>query len=224
MVIAIVQARLNSSRFPNKVLADLHGKPMILHVLERAQQIPGVDLVVAAIPRGDSALERVIREAGVFPQLGDEQDVLSRFMAAIQGRTNVDTIMRITGDCPALDPLVAQKTLDLFLANRPKIDYVSNDTLTSGFPDGWDVEVFSREALEQAHEKATKPSEREHVTTWMKTHLSCMTLQADAVWSFPKLSVDTEEDLATVRQHLSGTLMQILDDAPAPVKKRGKKA
>lgn len=208
MVIAIVQARLNSSRFPNKVLADIGGKPMIVHVLERAKQIAGVDLVVAAIPAGDTRLEKVIREAGVFPVLGDEQDVLTRFMDATKGR-KVDTVMRLTGDCPALDPSVASKTLELFLANRPQIDYASNDTLTSGYPDGWDVEVFSSDALEQANALA-KPSEREHVTTWMKKNLSCITLKAETPWTGPKLSVDTEEELAVVDEYLRGTLVNLL--------------
>lgn len=225
MVIAIVQARLNSTRFPNKVLADINGKPMIVHVLERAKRIEGVDLVVAAIPAGDTRLERVIREAGVFPVLGHEEDVLSRFVAATMGR-NVDTIVRLTGDCPAFDPTVASKTLALFLANRPKIDYASNDTLTSGYPDGWDVEVFSLDALEQANTKATK-SQREHVTTWIKKNLSCITLKAETPWTGPKLSVDTEEELTVVAEYLRGTLVNVLheeavDDAPA--KKRGKKA
>jgi len=225
MVIAIVQARLNSTRFPNKMLADLNGKPVIVHVLERAKQIRGVDLVIAAIPATDSALERVIRDAGVFPALGDEDDVLSRFYKATQGR-NADTIMRLTGDCPALDPVVASQTLDLFLANKHKINYASNDTLTSGYPDGWDVEVFSSDALQQANFNA-RPLEREHVTTWIKRYLSCITLMADTKWAGPKLSVDTPEDLAVVAEYLRGTLINVLDGletAEAPLKKRGKKS
>ena len=218
MVIAIVQARLNSTRFPNKVLADINGKPMIVHVLERAKQIKGVDLVVAAIPRTDVVLEKVIRSAGVFPVLGDEADVLSRFVEAIKGR-EADTIMRLTADCPALDPVVASKTLELFLANRPKIDYADNDTLSSGYPDGWDVEVFSSEALEQAHAQA-KPSEREHVTTWIRKHLTCMTLKAETPWTGSKLSVDTPEELAVVSDYLSSGISVSPD---VPMKKRGKK-
>ncbi len=224
MVIAIVQARLNSTRFPNKVLADINGKPMIVHVLERAKQITGVDLVVAAIPHQDAALERTIRQAGFFPVLGDESDVLSRFVEAVKGRS-VDTVIRLTGDCPALDPSVASKTLELFLANRPKIDYANNDTRISGYPDGWDVEVFSSDALEQANALA-KPSEREHVTTWMKKNLSCITLKAETRWTGPKLSVDTEEELAVVAEYLRGTLVNVLADEAVenePVKKRGKK-
>ena len=221
MVIAIVQARLNSTRFPNKVLADINGKPMIVHVLERAKQIKGVDLVVAAIPRTDVVLEKVIRSAGVFPVLGDEPDVLSRFVEAIKGR-EADTIMRLTADCPALDPVVASKTLELFLANRPKIDYADNDTLSSGYPDGWDVEVFSSEALEQAHAQA-KPSEREHVTTWIKKHLSCMTLKAETPWTGPKLSVDTLEELTVVSAYLLESDGNKIVST-APIKKSSKKA
>ena len=129
---------------------------------------------------------------------------------------NVDTIVRLTGDCPALDPAVASKTLALFLANRPIIDFADNDTLSSGYPDGWDVEVFSIDALEQANARA-KPSEREHVTRWMKKHLRCKTLMAEQPWTGPKLSVDTQDDLAVVSQYLNGTLINVLvpfSDAP----------
>lgn len=221
MNIAIVQARLGSQRFPGKVLADINGTPMIVHVLKRAKRIPGINLVLAAIPAGDSKLEKVIRDAGFFPVLGDEQDVLSRYVDATKGR-NVDTVMRLTADCPALDPTVAGKTLELFLANRPKIDYASNDTLTSGYPDGWDVEVFSINALEQANALA-KPSEREHVTTWMKKNLSCITLKAETPWTGPKLSVDTPEELAVVSAYLLESDGNKIV-ATAPIKKSSKKA
>ena len=238
MVIAIVQARLNSQRFPRKALVDINGAPMIVHVLNRARQIKGVDMVLAAIPQGDTALERVIRDAGVFPVLGSEDDVLSRYMSAVNGR-QVDAVMRLTGDCPALDPGVAANTLDLFLMYRAEIDYASNDTLISGYPDGWDVEVFSLDALQQAYAKAKK-SEREHVTTWMRKHLRCKTLIAEQPWTGPKkLSVDTPDDLAVVSQYLNRTLIEVVDNAPdvtapgdgevgidfqRPVNKRGKKA
>ncbi len=222
MVIAVVQARLNSTRFPRKVLADLQGKPMIVHVLERAKQIAGVDVVVAAIPHTDTALERVIRDAGVFPVLGSENDVLSRFVDAVKGR-GADIIIRLTADCPALSPQVAEQVLDLYRNN--KIDYASNDTLTSGFPDGWDVEVFSHDALRQANEQA-KPSEREHVTTWIRKHLTCLTLKSETAWTGPKLSVDTEEELAVVSEYLRGTSINVFHEEAVenePVKKRGKK-
>jgi spore coat polysaccharide biosynthesis protein SpsF len=227
MVVAIVQARLNSVRFPNKVLSDINGKPMIVHVLERAKQIAGVDLVVAAIPRSDTELEKVVRDAGVFPVLGDEDDVLSRFVEATKGR-NVDTIMRLTGDCPALDPVVASKTLELFLSHKPQIDYADNDTLTSGYPDGWDVEVFSLDALQQADANARKKSDREHVTTWMKKNLTCSTLKANQTWDGPKLSVDTPEELTVVADYLRGEHLiggALVNDAEdKPKKKRVNKA
>tara|TARA_R110000751_G_scaffold67156_3_gene137047 strand:+ start:404 stop:1060 length:657 start_codon:yes stop_codon:yes gene_type:complete len=217
MVLAIVQARLGSTRFPGKVLADINGKPMIVHVLNRAREIPGVDLVVAAIPRGEVRLEQVIRNAGVFPVLGDEHDVLSRFMDATNGR-DVDTIVRLTGDCPALDPAVAGSTLDLFLRSAPRIDFASNDTTLSGYPDGWDTEVFSLSALQQASARA-KGSDREHVTSWMRKNLTFETLKADQPWVGPKLSVDTPDELTVVAEYMRDRLSDIRSDKRRSTKK-----
>ncbi len=181
--VAIVQARLGSTRFPAKMLADLDGRPIIAWVLERASQIAGIDAVALAMPTPGH----------------DENDVLGRFQR-VAGSYQADRIMRLTADCPLLNPDVAADVLQLF--RDSPCDFASNDTTISGYPDGWDVEVFSRDALEVSAAGATDASDREHVCPWMKRHLRCVTLYATEPWTGPKLSIDTPADLDVVRAWL----------------------
>lgn len=183
-VVAIIQARLTSQRFPAKILADLDGQPILAWVLQRAREIRGVDAVALAMP-------------GVTARA--ESDVLGRFLDVARAY-RADVIMRLTADCPLLDRFVAEQVLELYRSRS--CDFASNDTLISGFPDGWDVEVFSRAALETAAANATEPHDREHVTSWMRRTLRCQTLYAQGQWTGPKLSIDTPEDLETVRAWL----------------------
>lgn len=201
--ICIVQSRLSSQRFPRKALADLNGRSLIWHVVNRAMQIRGVDRVVVAVPYRDVGpmVEVLGARMSVFGWRGDEADVLARF-AAVAHRYEAEILVRLTGDCPVLDPVVACQVLELFHASQP-CDFASNDTLISGYPDGFDVEVFSRAALERAAAEATVPADREHVTPWMKRNLRCVTLYNPEPWTGPKkLSVDEPSDLETVRTWL----------------------
>lgn len=181
--VAIVQARLGSQRFPNKILADLDGRPILAWVLERANQIAGVDAVALAMP---------------IPGR-DENDVLGRFLDVARAY-RADVIVRLTADCPLLNPDVAAKTIRLF--HDSGWEFVSNDTRVSGYPDGWDVEVFSIAALHRADSHAVDPLDREHVTRWMHANIMNTTLYAPAPWSGPKLSIDTPADLDVVRAWL----------------------
>lgn len=200
--VALIQARLGSTRFPRKILADLNGKPILQHVMERAKQIPGVDDVMVITPWADrEAIAAAIRGIHLFAvNRLNESDVLERYRRAAE-QANADVCLRLTADCPVLDPVVASQVLDLYHASAA-CDVASNDTLISGYPDGWDVEVFSRAALETAAAQATDPSDREHVTPWMKRHLRCVTLYNSEPWTGPKLSVDEPCDLDRVKQWL----------------------
>lgn len=203
--VCLIQARLGSSRFKNKVLADLNGKTVLQHVYERACQIPGVDYVEIIVPWEDCGEIRrhtddLWRHVWATHE-ANEADVLARYQIAARC-FEADIIMRLTSDCPALDPVVAGQVLELFHASQP-CDFASNDTLISGYPDGWDVEVFSREALERAAAEATDASDREHVTPWMERNLRCVTLYNPESWTGPKLSVDTVEDLEMVKTWLA---------------------
>ena len=182
-VACIVQARMNSSRFPGKVLANLAGKPVLQHVLERCKEIRGVDKIVCAVPGREgieaiATLEQVIRPSGAlfFSRGGPEDDVLTRYQAAAEAY-EADVIMRITADCPLLDPDVCSDVLAKF--NEPQhkgwgkdsppgnYDYVSN-VCPRTWPKGYDCEVFSREALEWASLYAENNYDREHVTPFLQ--------------------------------------------------------
>lgn len=201
-IVAIIQARLNSSRLPGKALLDLAGQPLIAHVVERTQAIKGVSRVVVAVPQYDiEAIRKVTGELTTAPRVA-ENDVLGRF-AAVALHESADVVLRITGDTPLLAPDVAEHVIKRFVEERA--DYASNDTLTSGWPDGTDVECMSASLLKRANLEATDPLDREHVTRWMKTAqgVRTTTLRSPIDFSRHQWSVNTKHDLETVRAILA---------------------
>ncbi|MBM5800411.1 MAG: spore coat protein [Cyanobacteria bacterium K_DeepCast_35m_m2_023] len=167
--LAILQARTTSSRLPGKVLLPILGKPMILHQLERVMRSRALDQVVLAtsIDPSDDELAALCSQVGYPVFRGDLQDVLARYQACAVAN-GCDTVVRLTGDCPLSDPAVIDEIVDAFHAGQ--WDYLSNsaDEKALTVPDGCDVEVFRRELLDQAAAQAVLPSEREHVTPWMR--------------------------------------------------------
>jgi glutamate-1-semialdehyde aminotransferase/spore coat polysaccharide biosynthesis protein SpsF (cytidylyltransferase family) len=165
--VALIQARMGSSRFPGKVLEDLAGRPMLWHVVKRVCRASNVDKVVVATT--DQAVDDPIVEfcerEGISCFRGSEQDVLDRFYQAAKVH-EADVVIRITADCPLIDPSVIDKVVTQF--GRGGCDYVCN-TIRYTYPDGLDTEVFSFAALERAWHEANKPSEREHVTPYLRT-------------------------------------------------------
>ena len=123
--VAIIQARMGSTRLPGKVLLPLAGKPSIQHVIERAERICGVDEVILAtsVHPGDTLLSDFCRSRGIQVVRGSESDVLDRYFQTAKA-ARADTVMRITGDCPLLDPVESAKVLDLF--RSLDVEYVSN--------------------------------------------------------------------------------------------------
>lgn len=168
--IVIIQARMGSSRLPGKVLLPLSGKPAIQHVIERAKLIPGISQVIIAtsISPIDDPLAQFCDSIDVPVFRGSENDVLDRYyQAAILYKA--DAIMRITGDCPLIDPVESGKVLEKFF--EMDCGYVSN-TNPPMLPDGLDTEVFSIAALNKAWGNAKKKSEREHVTLYIYSNPS----------------------------------------------------
>ncbi|MBI2934649.1 MAG: NTP transferase domain-containing protein [Chloroflexi bacterium] len=205
-VIAIVAARVKSERFPAKVFELINGQPMLWHVYQRARQIKGIDEVVVATSFSDEDRSIVdwCQVRGIPLQRGgnsDENDVLSRYWD-VATNLNADVIVRVTADCPCLDPNVSGEVLALwqetgaeFATNRGKQPY----------PDGYDTEVFSYGLLSAAYWTAKDASEREHVTPWMIRNASlAMELNYEGSYGNMKLSVDTADDLAEVRALYSG--------------------
>ena len=166
MIVAIIQARMGSSRFPGKTLADLVGRPMLSRVVDRVRRANAVDKVVVATSTsaGDKAIADVCEQEKITSFRGSEDDVLDRFYNAAK-QNRADVIVRITADCPLIDPEVIDQVVERFRLGG--CDYASN-TLHYTYPDGLDTEVFSMAALERAWKEAKKPSEREHVTPYLR--------------------------------------------------------
>jgi len=167
-VAVIVQARTGSSRLPGKVLEQIGSKPALLWCLDRCREIVDVDNVVCAVPddRKDDEVAELAADSGYFVTRGSEHDVLSRYAKAAR-EIEATTIMRVTSDCPLIDPQIAGQVLDLLHSSG--VDYASN-TMPPRFPHGLDCEAFSAELLFAAEQQAKTPFEREHVTPWFRNH------------------------------------------------------
>jgi spore coat polysaccharide biosynthesis protein SpsF len=162
MMLAIVQARTTSSRLPGKVLLPILGQPMIVRQLERIRRARRVDrvLVATSVDPSDDLLADVVQAAGVAVFRGALDDVLDRFHAAAAS-VGPEHVVRLTGDCPLVDPALVDHIVAEHLAHGA--DYTSN-SLQRSWPDGLDVEVMRMAALAEARRIAELPSEREHVT------------------------------------------------------------
>lgn len=192
---------MGSTRLPGKVMADLAGRPVLAHVLARAGRIAAVSEVALAIPDGDSddALAEMARASGVTVIRGSATDVLARYHHAADA-TAADAVVRITADCPLLDPHVSGAVVARFLDGG--VDYVSNiDPPT--YPDGYDTEVVARTALDEAWRAARDAYDREHVTPFIRRHRERFRAAnvADAIdrsgW---RLTLDTAADLERLRR------------------------
>ena len=167
-VVAVVQARMTSSRLPGKVLKPLCGAPLIRRVLERVLRIEGVDAAVVALAEGavHDAVLPALDGLGVMIVRGSESDVLARTAAAARA-ANAKTVMRITSDCPLIDPQASARVLAAYVAGRPRGIRYARTAFEAGYPLGFDTEVFDAEALYEADARATDPYEREHATPYI---------------------------------------------------------
>lgn len=161
-VVAVVQARLSSSRLPAKILLDLGGVTALERCLRRVSRFRGVAEVAVATSAesADDVVASVVGRLGYTCVRGSETDVLSRFALAAD-KLSADAVVRCTSDCPLLDPEISSEVIETFL--RTKADYASN-VLDRKLPRGLDTEIMTRAALDAAHHKATQKEEREHVT------------------------------------------------------------
>ncbi|HWF75600.1 MAG TPA: NTP transferase domain-containing protein [Caulobacteraceae bacterium] len=170
MILAVLQARMSSSRLPGKVLLPLAGAPMIVRQVERVRRARRIDKLVVATSddASDDALARVLADAYVAVHRGPLDDVLARFSGALAAFGPAEHVVRLTGDCPLADPAVIDATIEHVVA--ADADYGSNtppDAPFPGgrtFPKGLDVECMKAGALVAAAERAATPEEREHVT------------------------------------------------------------
>lgn len=202
-IVAIIQARMGSTRLPGKILKTVMNKTLLEYQLERVRSSLLVDEIVVATTEkeSDNKIVALCVELGVHVYRGSENDVLSRYYgAAIE--CNADIIVRLTSDCPLIDPAIIDQVIQLYIGGREKVDYASN-ALERTFPRGLDTEVFSFDALQKAHERASLERDREHVTAYMYTKHNQFKL-ANLI-SVKKLgshrwTVDTEEDFELMRR------------------------
>ena len=202
-VVVIVQARMGSTRLPGKVLASIRGEPMIVRQLERLLRCRHVDVLVVAttdLAGDDPVVDAVGRLPGVGVFRGSEEDVLARYVGAARA-TGAEVIVRITADCPLIEPTVVDRCV-LTMHENPDAEYVSNVHRRT-YPRGLDTEVVRAEALETAYTEATHPFEREHVTPfiWRRPERFVMVdVTAADDHSHLRWTVDTPQDLGLIER------------------------
>lgn len=200
MILAVLQARMSSTRLPGKVLMPLARAPMIVRQIERVARARRIDRLVVATsddPR-DDAIEAAARRDGIAVHRGPLDDVLERFVGALDAHP-ADHVVRLTADCPLADPDVIDATIDLHLSSGA--DYTSNSPEGAAYPKGLDVEVITAAGLRRAAAEAAGPEAREHVTWdvwndpdgWNLAWLPAAPGEADIRWT-----VDRPDDYAFV--------------------------
>jgi glutamate-1-semialdehyde 2,1-aminomutase len=202
-IVAVVQARMGSSRLPGKVMMDLQGSSVIEVLLKRLSRSALIDEIVVAtsIESNNKVLIAHVETLGYKVCVGSENDVLRRYVDAAEG-AEADIVIRITGDCPLIDPDLVDEFIEKFL--NSDVDYLSDEDPPT-FPDGLDTEVFSIEALRQADRDAVSDFEREHVTPYLKKNPSIRRERhcAPSNESSRRWTVDELSDLTVVRNVIS---------------------
>lgn len=201
----IVQARMTSTRLPGKVLMPIANRPMLSYQLERLRRATQAERIVIATTTNaadDPIVDFCIVE-GVDWTRGSEHNVLSRYFEAAT-RFGAETIVRVTSDCPLIDPQLIDRAINTFKNEGNRYDYVSN-MIEPSWPYGMAVEVFSARALSEAHAEATEEAEREHVTPFIywrpdRYRIKSLTMQPDLHQH--RWTVDTPEDFELAQRIL----------------------
>ncbi len=191
---------MSSTRLPGKVLKTIDGKTLLWYVVKRLQQVKTPVKIVIATGglKANNPIIDFCKKNGLNYYVGDENDVLDRYYQTAR-HFNGQIIVRITSDCPLIDPQLIDQILQQFLDND--FDYISN-TQPPTYPDGYDTEVFTFQALEKAWKEAELPSEREHVTPYIwkneKGEFKLKKVKNEPDYSDLRLTVDTQEDLELI--------------------------
>jgi len=198
MILAVVQARMTSTRLPGKVMKKIIDKPMIYYLLERLKYAKGIDKIVVATTtnRTDDVLAKYVESLGVDVFRGSENDVLDRFYKTAL-KYNPTHIARVTGDCPLIDPQIVNKLISFYI--KEKIDYAG---LRPKFAEGLDFSILTFDALKTIWESAEMESEREHVTLYIrnnKKNFKFKKLKKKRDDSDYRITVDEPEDFEVVK-------------------------
>ncbi|NEU32299.1 NTP transferase domain-containing protein [bacterium LRH843] len=206
-VIAIIQARMGSTRLPGKIMKEILGKPLLEYQIERVRKSRLINQIVIATTTKETEqpIIDLCKRLAVNYYRGSEADVLSRYYEAAN-HYQADVIVRLTSDDPLVDPDIIDKAILQYMSHNNKYDYVSNSTLRT-YPLGLDVEVFSLNALEIAHREAVSSAHREHVTPYIYLHPNKFNLGSithDTDLSSIRLTVDTHEDFTFMERLIEG--------------------
>lgn len=198
--VVIVQARMTSTRLPGKVLKEVLGRPLLDYQIERLRCMTMADQIVVAttMMKTDDPIVELCKKLGIAFYRGPEADVLARYYGAAV-EFGADTVVRITADCPVIDPVISDKAVRVFLTHRKQYDYISLE----GFPRGMDTEVFPFTVLEECWQEAVAEPDREHVTPYIYHHPERYRLKrllCSTDYSHHRWTVDTLEDFELIRR------------------------
>ncbi|MGN8645696.1 cytidylyltransferase domain-containing protein [Gracilibacillus sp. HCP3S3_G5_1] len=201
-IVAIIQARMGSTRLPGKVLRKVLEKPLLQYQMDRIRHSSYLDEIVVATTneRKDDAIVDFCQQEKIHYVRGSEKDVLGRYVKAAK-EAQADVIVRLTGDCPLIDVQTIDQVIGEFVSNQ-NADYVSN-VMERSYPRGYDIEVFSRQTLEHLDRIASRNSDREHVTTYIRDYphqFHIVNVRHHTNYSTYRLTVDTIEDFQLIEQ------------------------
>lgn len=200
--VCVVQARMGSTRLPGKVLREVAGRPMLAHIIRRLQTCSSLDDIVIAtsVSSSDDPIADFVASIGVRVFRGSEVDVLDRMLRAARA-AEADVIVRVTGDCPLIDPTITDLVITELTANSQSADYASN-VLRRTFPRGLDVEAMFLDTLIRVDRLARSPLEREHVTVTIRSGLPQLfvtrSVESDVDDSDLRWTVDEASDFELV--------------------------
>jgi spore coat polysaccharide biosynthesis protein SpsF len=202
-VAAIIQARMNSTRLPGKVMKKILDKTLLEYQIERVRRAKSIDQIIIATTtkESDNPIIELCQRLAIPYYRGSEEDVLSRYYETAV-KFQADAVVRLTSDCPLIDPYVIDKVVYHFLENRTRLDYVSN-TLIRTYPRGMDTEIMSVEALIKANDDADEPADREHVTAYLYRHpeqFRLANIYYKSNESQHRWTVDTPEDFQLIQK------------------------
>ena len=198
----VVQARMGSRRMPGKIFAPLAGEPALLRMMQRVAAVRGaaIRVVATSTEAADDAVIELCERHGIDCARGPLDDVLARVLEAAPAAC--DTVVRLTADCPLVDPALVDRHIERFVAEEAV--YVTN-AVERTMPDGLDVEVISRAMLERAAALATERFDREHVTPWIRRHARTVHVTQPVDLSALRWTVDESRDhevIATIYDEL----------------------
>lgn len=199
-IVAIVQARMGSTRLPGKVLKEVLSRPLLSYQIERMAKSKMIDeLVIATTPNGNESIIELCQKENISYFIGSEKDVLERYYLAAK-KFQADIVVRMTSDCPLIDAGIVDAVINMYKNND--FDYVSNTQIRT-FPRGMDTEVFSFSALEKAYKEAEIEYEHEHVTPYLYLNAEKFKIGQyiqEKDFNEIRLTVDTPEDFELIKR------------------------